>query len=205
MYCENCGEEISDEVKFCNHCGHEIRKTPDNNSIEEKTINDTSDEIQTSDKPEKVSKDTKTKNINSKYLIIGIAAVLLIVVVGVFVFGNNGPGADGTVVLSDTCSIKTIGEDVEVKNNKACWTIENENYTIFYGNYDENTDQYNTVTDLISFCSGGDSDTYLGGYRCEGKYNGRYVIGIDNVNEAILIQAKDKKMAKELEDNLELK
>lgn len=205
MYCENCGKEISNDVKFCNHCGHEIRKTSDNKSIIEETINDTSDEIQTSDNSEKVSNDNKTKNINSKFLIIGLAAVLLIVVVGVFVFGNNGPGADGTVVLSDTCSIKTIGENVEVKNNKACWTIENENYTIFYGNYNENSDQYDSVTGLISYCSGGDSNNYFGDYRCEGKFNGKYVIGIDNIDEAILIQAKDKKTAKELEDNLQFK
>ena len=39
---------------------------------------------------------------------------------------------------------------MEVKNNKTCWTIENENYTIYYGNYEDNINLYNTVIDLIN-------------------------------------------------------
>lgn len=37
MFCENCGKEIPDNVRFCGNCGKQIRKTT-NNATEEKNM-----------------------------------------------------------------------------------------------------------------------------------------------------------------------
>lgn len=199
MFCENCGSELSDEAKFCTHCGHEIRKMPKNKKKEEKSGNGDSNQINSSKKSGINLNEIKSIDENRKYKVIGVSVLFILVIAGLCLFSNNSPSADGTVVLSDSCSIKTIGEDVEVKNNKACWTIENENYTVYYGNYEDNIKQYDTVIGLIEFAG------IYGDHNGYGNYGNDYVISKCDGDDAIFIKAKNKAIAETLEDNIRLK
>ena len=200
MYCENCGAKLSDDVRFCSRCGHKIHKMPNNTlKIEEKTTTNNSNKNKTSKKSGINLNEIKNKNQNSEYVVVGVFALVLIIIGGTILLSNHGPATDGTVVLSDTCSIKTIGDNVEVKNNKACWTIENENYTVYYGNYEENIKQYDSVIGLIEFAGiHGDHNGY-------GNYGDDYVISKCNGDDAIFIKAKNKAIAETLEDNIHFK
>ena len=200
MYCENCGAKLSDDVAFCSHCGHKIRKMPDNKlKMEEKSTKNNFNEIKKSNKSGMNLNEIKSKDKNSRYVVIGVSALVLIIIVGTFLLGGHGPAADGTVVLSDTCSIKAIGDNVEVKNHKACWTIENENYTVYYGNYEDNIKQYDSVIGLIEFAG------IYGDHNGYGNYGDEYVISKCNGDDAIFIKAKNKAIAETLEDNIQFK
>ena len=82
MYCENCGAELSDEALFCGECGHKVREKLDNNSqVEKKLISNASSEIKKSNGTGDIK--GNFKGINKKYLIFGLAVVIIILLASI--------------------------------------------------------------------------------------------------------------------------
>lgn len=77
MFCKNCGAQLKDNDAFCSSCGSkcEPQSTPPQNMY-----------VQGINPPHEKS----NKNI-VLYIIIGVLAVALIVVTGLFIFKDNKP------------------------------------------------------------------------------------------------------------------
>lgn len=93
IYCTECGAEMDESMKFCSSCG-----TPINNTDTNTKPNETIESNKTS------NNDIKTKkSSNSKYLVGGIIAIIIIAVLGFVIITVSSPlySADYTVDTSD--------------------------------------------------------------------------------------------------------
>lgn len=93
IYCTECGAELDDKVKFCSSCGAAINNT-----------NTTTKPNETTKTNKPSNNDIKTKkSSNSKYLIGGIIAIIIIAVLGFVIITVSSPlySADYTVDTSD--------------------------------------------------------------------------------------------------------
>lgn len=77
MYCVKCGEQISDDSKFCSKCGNKIKYTA-------------LGELRENNKEEKVANvEQNKKNIELKYILLGIAGLLIAIIIIVIAVGST--------------------------------------------------------------------------------------------------------------------
>lgn len=96
IYCTECGTELDDTVKFCSSCGTPIDKDTTTNSKE------VTDNTPSNKDPAKI-KETSKKSINTKHLIIGAIAVIILIILGLIIVTVTSPlnSAGYTVDTSD--------------------------------------------------------------------------------------------------------
>lgn len=89
MFCRNCGKEIPNNTKFCNHCGaaqnngfaQNMQSNQQSNGAQQSTIN--SQSVYTT------PHSTKNKNKSPMRIVIGIAVVAVAFVIGYFATGAD--------------------------------------------------------------------------------------------------------------------
>ena len=123
--CPNCGDEVSQEVKFCSNCGSEIPGLNEETVISEKTGDEAASEAKTDPK--------KKKRLIS--IIAAVSAVLIGIVVGAVIFmqpklesisaSYGGDTAHGVMLDNSNVGIMVIGkyDNGDEKQLKE-WTIE---------------------------------------------------------------------------------
>lgn len=97
IYCTECGTELDDKVKFCSSCGAPI---DDNNNTTES--NDTKEVNSSNDGSVEIKEKSKNSN-NTKYLVGGIIAIIIIAILGFVIITVSSPlySAGYTVDTSD--------------------------------------------------------------------------------------------------------
>ncbi|WP_373899147.1 YARHG domain-containing protein [Haloimpatiens sp. FM7315] len=148
MYCNKCGKEIPENVKFCPNCGNKIKgKTEDLLEVKEKEEEKEDEkEIEEVKEKEEQKDDEKEKEIskpglnNSKKKTIGIFIVLLMIIVGLAgyvgfdLFSNkNNPKNEKVNTVSKKSIDKKDKKEGEDKDNQ------DENNADQYKEDEENT------------------------------------------------------------------
>ena len=128
MFCQKCGKEIEDNIKFCPYCGNQVVTTP-----QPKQVNYN---VPVRQKPEKKKK---------KKWLIGIIAAVVIIVLGIAISSGGETTADDLIDLVqngylgnyDTVTVKEVLEyaskDVEWKAGE---TADGDHYVIEFSSED---------------------------------------------------------------------
>ena len=115
MYCENCGNKLSDEAVFCAECGQKI-------------IRDDEWEIETSSLVGIQQLQEKNKRINSQWILVGIVAVAVVIGTGIFLNRNSDNDENTEIVMEENNS----KEDSEIDNIQEEKNTENEQSEVVY-------------------------------------------------------------------------
>ena len=93
--CPNCGNAVQDGCLFCTHCGEKLEERPVGEGMPAQEATGGEAPVQNSANPVHVasggaaSQETKEKKGGKPYFLIGLVAVLILVLAGVFVLGKT--------------------------------------------------------------------------------------------------------------------
>ena len=93
--CPNCGNAVQDGCLFCTHCGEKLEERPEGEGMPvqeavggEASMQNSVQEVQAASSGA-ASQETKEKKGGKPYFFIGLVAVLILVLAGVFVLGKT--------------------------------------------------------------------------------------------------------------------
>lgn len=85
MYCKNCGNKLNENDKFCSNCGMTI-----GNNFNNSNIPNTNNNFNMYNPQQQMNHVTVPSNSGkTKFIILGIIAVIIAIIVGVIVLSNN--------------------------------------------------------------------------------------------------------------------